>query len=172
MGCVICLETQADQAAVRRINTAAFETDAEAKLVDALRAASALSLSLVARLGPEKQIVGHIAFSPVRVRAGEVATSGLGLGPMAVAPSHQGTGIGGQLIAAGIQRLRAAGHRFCVVLGHPEYYPRHGFTQASTLGICWEQPVPDEVFFVQALVPGGLEGVRGVVSYHPAFAAV
>jgi putative acetyltransferase len=58
------------------------------------------------------------------------------------------------------------------VLGHTEYYPRHGFICAAVHGIRWEKPVPDEVFFVRELTPGGLAGVEGVVRYRAEFDAV
>jgi putative acetyltransferase len=167
---VIREEAPEDVAAIHRLNAAAFETDAEARLVDVLRAAGALTLSLVAEVDGE--VVGHIAFSPVVVDAGGQTIAGVGLAPMAVAPAHQRRGIGGRLIEEGLRRLGAAGHRFCVVLGHAEYYPRHGFAQAIEHGIRWERPVPDDVFFVRALVPDGLAGVSGIVRYRAEFEAV
>jgi putative acetyltransferase len=166
-------ETAADAAAIFRLNVAAFPTDVEARLVDALRTAAGLVLSLVAEEGesgdPER-IVGHIAFSTVTVTAaGGGVVRGVGLAPMAVAPFRQRTGIGRRLIEEGLHRLREAGHRFCVVLGHPAYYPRHGFVVARDYDIRWAQAVPDEIFMVRALVPGGLDGVTGVVHYRPEF---
>jgi putative acetyltransferase len=164
-------ETPADAQAIHHLNEAAFATDAEAHLVDALRNNGGLTLSLVAELDGE--IVGHIAFSPVVVtRADGTTTSGVGLAPMAVAPTHQRRGIGARLIAEGIARLRADGRSFCVVLGHAEYYPRHGFSRASDFGIRWEHPGTEEVFFVQALAAGGLDGVSGVVRYRAEFDGV
>lgn len=162
-------EKTTDLAAIHQLNAAAFETDAEARLVDALRASGALTLSLVAEVDGE--IAGHIAFSPVQVEAGEQSAVGVGLAPMAVAPRHQRQGIGGALIEEGLRRLRLAGHRFCVVLGHADYYPRHGFVRASEHGIRWEHPVPDDVFFVQALAPDGLADVSGIVRYRSEFDA-
>ncbi len=164
-------EQPGDRDAIHAVNEAAFETGAEAGLVDALRAGGGLLLSLVAEAGGE--LVGHIAFSAVTVtRADGTLAGGVGLAPMAVVPRLQRAGIGGRLIADGLRRLREAGHRFCVVVGHPDYYPRHGFVPAGPLGLAWDRPVPDEVFMVQALVPGGLEGVTGVVRYRPEFDAV
>ena len=162
------VETAADITAIRHLNTAAFPTGAEARLVDALRAAAGLVLSLVAEEG--EVLVGHIAFSPVTVTAesGAVVT-GVGLAPMAVAPFRQRTGVGRRLIEEGVRQLGAAGHRFCVVLGHPTYYPRHGFEVARSRDIRWERTVPDELFMVRALVPDGLDGVTGVVRYRPEF---
>jgi putative acetyltransferase len=97
---------------------------------------------------------------------------GVGLAPMAVAPAYQRRGIGGRLIGDGLRRLRDAGHPFCVVLGHADYYPRHGFLRASDVGLRWERPVPDDIFFVVELVPEGLAGVSGTVRYRPEFDAV
>ncbi|MDI9599055.1 MAG: N-acetyltransferase [Acidobacteriota bacterium] len=162
-------EQPGDEAAVHALNVAAFETDAEARLVDALRTSSALMLSLVATR--DGAIVGHIAFSPVAADADGRVAHGIGLAPMAVAPSQQRQGIGGRLIAEGLRRLRAEGHPFCVVLGHVDYYPRHGFVPARTHGLRWEQG-HDEAFFVQELAPGGLDGISGVVHYRPEFDAV
>jgi putative acetyltransferase len=159
-------ELPADRAAIHAVNAAAFDTDAEARLVDALRASGGLILSLVAESAGE--LIGHIAFSAVTVtRADGVILPGVGLAPMAVAPPHQRAGAGGRLIAEGLRRLRDAAHRFCVVLGHPAYYPRHGFVPARAHGLAWNRPVPDEAFLVQALVPGGLDGVSGIVHYRP-----
>jgi putative acetyltransferase len=163
-------ETRADVAVIHQVNVAAFGTDAEAKLVGTLRDNSALTLSLVAESGG--RIVGHIAFSPVVVTtAGGATVEGIGLAPMAVVPELQRTGIGGRLIEEGLRRLRDAGHRFCIVLGHAGYYPRHAFVPAGAHGLRWEKPGHDESFFVQALAPGGLDGVEGTVRYRPEFDA-
>jgi putative acetyltransferase len=164
------VETAADVPAIRDLNVAVFPTDAEARLVDALRANAGLVLSLVAE--EAEILVGHIAFSPITVTAdGGAVVTGVGLAPMAVAPFRQRSGVGRRLIEEGLRRLAEAGHRFCVVLGHPTYYPRHGFVVARSRDIRWERAVPDEVFMVRALVPDGLDGVAGVARYRPEFDA-
>lgn len=168
-------ERPADAHAIHAVNAAAFPTDAEARLVDALREHGGLLLSLVAEAEAEAggEIVGHIAFSPVTVtRADGSTAAGVGLAPMAVVPRLQRAGIGSRLVAEGLRRLREAGHRFCVVLGHPDYYPRFGFVPAATVGLRWERPVPDDVFMAQELTAGGLDGVVGVVRYRPELDAV
>lgn len=163
-------ESPEDVAAIYALNAAAFETPAEARLVDALRANGALCLSLVAVV--EGELVGHIAFSPVTLEAPERTWSGAGLAPMAVDATHRRRGIGGRLIAEGLNRLRSMSQPFCVVLGHADYYPRFGFMRASDYGIRWEKPVPEEVFFVQPLSTEGLLGQSGVVRFRPEFDAV
>ncbi len=112
-------EQKNDRAAVYQINAAAFETRAEAELVETLRACVQPLISLVA--GVDAAVVGHIMFSPVSASA----DSGLrlmGLAPMAVAPAHQRQGIGSALVRAGLERCKALAISAVVVLGHPEYY--------------------------------------------------
>lgn len=159
-------ETPEDEAAIHALNASAFETGAEARLVDALRANGALTVSLVAVL--DGAVVGHLAFSPVVVEAAGRTLQGVGLAPMAVAPSHQRQGIGTRLLEEGLRVVRSSGHPFCVVLGHADYYPRHGFVPARSRALRWEHG-HDEAFFVQALTPGALDGVSGTVRYRPEF---
>lgn len=150
---------------------AAFTTDAEARLVDALREHGRLSLSLVAV--EDEVVVGHIAFSPITITRPDASVlAGIGLGPMAVTRSRQGCGIGTRLVTTGLERPTAADHSLCVVLGHPGFYPRFGFKRASQLGIRWERKVPDEHFFVLELTRGAPRDVSGVVRYSPEFATV
>lgn len=163
-------EAAEDVEAVRRVNDAAFGREGEGRLVDELRRQGAAVVSLVAEV--DGQVVGHILFSPVTIEGASRAEGCLGLAPMAVLPEHQRHGIGGRLIRAGLDRCREAGAALVVVLGHPEYYPRFGFVPAPPLGVTCEYPVPDEVFMLQEMEPGALEGRRGLARYHPAFAAV
>ena len=166
---LIRLESAADHAAIRALNQAAFETSAEADLVDALRRDARPFISLVALDGDT--LVGQIAFSPARLES----DSGLhiaGLGPMAVLPARQREGIGSALVEAGLAQCRAAGFAAIIVLGHADYYPRFGFTPASRFGLDCEYDVPDEVFMALELEVGALAGRSGLIHYHPAFASV
>ena len=131
----------------------------EAQIVEQLRAAGALTVSLVAEDSGE--LVGLAAFSPVTVDGADVGW--YGLGPVAVRPSRQGSGIGYQLIQDGLERLRHYGAAGCVVLGEPAYYARFGFRPDPRLVY---PGIPPEYF--QALAFG--ERVpSGTVAYHPAF---
>jgi putative acetyltransferase len=136
--------------------------------VEALRATARPFVSLVAEA--EGCVAGHIAFSPVTVDG--MDHGALGLAPMAVAPAHQRRGIGGALMRAGLAACRAAGAPFVVVLGDPAYYGRFGFVPAAHHGLRCEYDVPAGAFQVQALRPGALDGVRGLVRYHTAFATL
>jgi len=153
-----------------QINKAAFDRDAEADLVNNLRNAGAVTLSLVA--DSFGQLVGHIMFSPMVIATDRGEIPAVGLGPMAVLPGFQNRGVGSQLVRTGLERLKEMGHQIVIVLGHPWFYPRFGFQPSQPLGIRWENNVPDEVFMVMPLRDGALEGIRGVARYHPAFADV
>jgi len=109
-------EQPQDVDAIRCVNEQAFETPAEAHLVDRLRARRKLIASLVAEAGD--QVVGHIAFSPVAI-ASRPELRGVGLGPMAVVPAVQRRGIGSALVRAGLDRCRDTGYDYAVVVGHP-----------------------------------------------------
>lgn len=159
-------ERPEDQVAVRAINLSAFDTAAEAKLVDALRAEARPVISLVAVL--DDRVVGHIMFSPVTM-PGHEALRLMGLAPMAVAPEHQNAGVGSALVRTGLERCAALGIGAVVVLGHPPFYPRFGFLPAMRFGIRSEHDVPPEVFMVVELQPGYLRGAAGTVRYHEAF---
>ena len=160
-------ERPGDQEAVRRVNEAAFGRPDEAALVERLRAQAPLYLALVATL--DASVVGHVAFTPVTLEPAKPGLTLLGLGPMAVVPAQQGRGIGSTLVYEGLAACRRAGAQAVVVLGHSKYYPRFGFRPAVTFGLNSEYDVPLEVFMALPLVPGALEGVEGLVHYHPAF---
>lgn len=122
------------------------------------------SLSLVATL--DHRIVGHILFTKVRVIGAKTPVVATILAPLSVHPSHQRRGIGGQLIEAGIGQLELAGVDLVFVLGHPAYYPRHGFSPAGSRGFDAPYPIPAEnaaAWMVRELRPGAMSGVTGRV---------
>jgi putative acetyltransferase len=151
---------------VRLVNQRAFGRSSEAALVDALRASPG-AISLVATVATN--VAGHILFTTVQVGEGEAGQSAVGLAPMAVLPEFQRQGIGSQLVRAGLDVCRAQGHSLVVVVGHPRFYPRFGFVQASTIGLEYEHPVRPEAFMVLELQAGALANARGVVRYRPEF---
>jgi len=160
-------ETREEVRAIHHVNKRAFSQSNEADLVDALRRTSRLILSLVAI--EDHQVVGHAAFSPVAVEGPDTGFTAVGLGPMAVLPSHQRRGVGSRLVEAGLVEIAAQGHEAVFVLGHPEFYPRFGFSPAGRYGIRCEYDVPDEVFMVKELREGALTGRTGIVKYSPEF---
>jgi putative acetyltransferase len=159
-------ERSDDVEAVHALNEAAFPTDAEARLVDLLRDAGRLSVSLVATLGED--VIGHIAFSPVATASGVV---GAGLAPLAVLESARCRGVGARLVRAGLDACRAAGYGWVVVLGDPGYYGKFGFSAASGSSLSDEYGGGD-AFQLLELVPGNVPVGAGLVSYAPEFGVV
>jgi putative acetyltransferase len=165
MGVEVRLERPGDHAAVREVNRLAFGRDDEALLVDALRVGGHAVLSLVAE--DWGKVVGHVLFSdlPILTRSGTVAA--LALAPLAVLPARQRQGIGSRLVREGLRACADAGHRIIVVLGHPTYYPRFGFSAALARPL--KAPFSGESFMAVELVPGALHGVAGEILYPPPF---
>ena len=158
-----------DYAAIDEVNRAAFGQEAEGRLVAAIRDADGFdpALSLVAIR--DNRVVGHILFSPILIETDAGDVPALALAPMAVLPEYQRRGIGSELVRGGLDACRERGHRIVVVLGHPDFYPRFGFTPAGRHGVRCPFDVPEEVFVVLGLHAGALCGTTGVVRYPPAF---
>ena len=119
-------EADEDQEVVRELNQSAFGGHDEANLVDQLRGGGFVVASLVALV--RGQCVGHILFSRIAIVTDDGPLSAVSLAPMAVLPSRQRTGIGSTLVEAGLRACAEQGDRIVVVLGHPEFYPRFGFS--------------------------------------------
>jgi len=163
---LIRTEKENDRTAVFAVNVSAFETPSEAALVEVLREQARPVVSLVAE--DNGNIVGHIMFTPVFL-SGYPDLNVMGLAPLAVAPEHQGKGAGSALVRAGLEQCRQLGFVAVVVLGHPDYYPRFGFSPSSRFGIDSDYDVPEEVFMALELEPEALMGKNGRVKYHAAF---
>jgi putative acetyltransferase len=163
---VIRSETDADVSAIAEVTAAAFKTLAisnhtEQFIIEALRAARALTVSLVAEVGG--RVVGHIAFSPVAISDG--TRHWYGLGPVSVLPEYQRQGIGKALIQEGLSRLKEMNAKGCCLVGHPGYYRKFGFENMPGLV---HEGVPAEVFF--ALSFDG-HTPQGAVTFHDGFNA-
>jgi putative acetyltransferase len=163
---IIRPETPDELPAIRSVNEAAFGQQEEADLVDNLRSAGVVLVSLVAEVNT--RIVGHILFSRMSVETADGSIPAAALAPVAVMPEHQRRRIGERLIREGMNMLREQGEQIVIVLGHPDYYPRFGFSTAKARFL--ESPFPAEAFMAIELSPGALEGVHGKVRYPAAFA--
>src|SRR5215213_6183450 len=162
----IRLEQAGDAYVIRRLTNVAFQSvpysrKTEAAIVDALRAAGALTISLVAVENGE--IVGHVAFSPATV--GGKGGHWYGVGPVSVWPSQQRKGIGQALIHQGLDRLRHLSATGAVLVGDPGYYGRFGFVSNPAVR-CGDVPLEYALHlaFTDA-VP------RGEIAFHPGFDA-
>ncbi|KKJ00329.1 GNAT family N-acetyltransferase [Prochlorothrix hollandica] len=163
---IIRPEQTCDIAAITEVTIAAFQTleisnNTEQFIIQALRQANALTLSLVADI--DRQVVGHIAFSPVTISDG--SPQWYGLGPVSVVPEYQNQGIGTALIQEGLSLLKTSGAQGCVLVGYPAYYQRFWFRNSPTLIY---GGIPPEFFLALAFdrpIP------QGNVTFHPGFSA-
>ncbi|WP_417565722.1 GNAT family N-acetyltransferase [Marinobacter sp.] len=159
-------ETSDDASAISEVTIAAFNTleisnHTEQFIIEALRAAKALTVSLVAEM--DGRVVGHIAFSPVTISDG--TPDWYGLGPVSVSPEYQRQGIGKALIREGLAQLREMHARGCCLVGHPEYYKKFGFDNVPELV---HEGVPPEVFLAMSF-DGNIP--QGTVTFHEGFKA-
>jgi putative acetyltransferase len=163
---VIRSETDADVSAITEVTVAAFKTleisnHTEQFIIEALRAANALTISLVAEV--DGRVIGHIAFSPVTISDG--TRNWYGLGPVSVLPAYQRQGIGKALIREGLSRLKDLNAQGCCLVGHPDYYRKFGFDNIPELV---HEGVPPSVFL--ALSFNG-HTPQGTVAFHEGFKA-
>ena len=159
-------EAPSDIQSISEVTIAAFNTleisqHTEQFVINALRQANVLTISLVAEIFGK--IVGHIAFSPITISDG--TKDWYGLGPVSVLPEYQKKGIGKALIYEGLNRLKKMGAKGCMLVGHPEYYIKFGFKHIPGL---FHEGVPPEVFFV---LPFSSEIPQGKVEFHESFLA-
>src|SRR5262249_3955586 len=139
-----------DHEAIRHVNRLAFGQEEEARLVQALRDGGHVRVSLVAEI--DCQVVGHILFSDLSIVTESTTIPALALAPMAVLPEVQNQGIGSALVRLGLEVCKEQGHQIVVVVGHPAFYPRFGFSQHLAAKI--ESPYSGKPSFMAAeLVP-------------------
>ena len=157
-------EQEVDIETIHKLTAIAFAPKAysdgtEPAIIDALRLAGDLTLSLVAL--HDEELVGHVAFSPVVI--GELTHHWFGLGPISVQPELQKTGIGSALINKGLEMLKGSGAHGCALIGDPKYYSRFGFVSD---GCVHYSDVPDEI--VQWISFTGVKP-SGLLTFSPAF---
>ncbi len=157
-------ETPADIPAISEVTIAAFaglriSRHTEQFIIHALRKAKVLTISLVAEIDGE--VVGHIAFSPVKISDG--SRGWYGLGPVSVSPELQRRGIGTALILKGLTMLKEMGGQGCALVGDPNYYRRFGFKHNPDL---IHEGIPQEFFMV---LPFGEHPAKGTVEFHEGF---
>ena len=167
-------ENPKDYDVIYEINKQAFNSEVEARLIDTIRHSSNFihDLSLVAL--KDSKIVGHILFSQAKIKNKETEKPILILAPVAVLPEFQKQGIGSSLVKKGLQACKGFGHNIIVVIGHPEFFPRFGFTPARKKGleISFGAEVPSEAFMVYELKKGVLKDIKGIVEFPSYFEEV
>jgi putative acetyltransferase len=166
-------ETPTDIPLIYAVNQLAFDgRQEEPDLVDAIRLSDDFipELSIVAE--DNGRVVGHILFSRIHIQIVKGPIPAISLAPLAVLPEYQNQGIGSALVRHGLAECQRLGHAIVIVLGHPGYYPRFGFS--TQLAQALECPFGDagDAWMALELIPGALDGVRGRVVFPPAFDGV
>ena len=174
MNITIFKETLADELSVQKIIQDAFANEEfsdknEHNLVNALRSSSSFipELSLIAKV--QNKVVGHILFTRARVVGQNRTQEILVLAPLAVSPDYQNNGIGTSLIHHGLNLATELGFTAVSVMGHPTYYKKFGFINASVHNIKAPFEIPDEFFMILELKPLILNGISGTLQYAPEF---
>lgn len=189
---VIRPETAGDAPAIYDLVAAAFGSEAEAQLVEAIRASpeyhAGMALVAVVRGGSgadrrgggagsrhqtRDEVVGHVMISGAALHEGEREHRVVTLSPLAVAPHAQGRGVGSLLVRAVTERADRAGEPLVLLEGDPRYYGRFGFEHAAPYGIeftlpSWAAPEAAQVLRLRAYDAR----IRGRVVYPPAFDGV
>lgn len=163
---IIRNEIDSDVNAIAEVTAAAFQTleisnHTEQFIIEALRDAKALTISLVAEV--DGRVIGHIAFSPITISDG--TQNWYGLGPVSVLPEYQRQGVGKALIREGLKRLKDVNAQGCCLVGHPDYYKQFGFKNVPGLVL---EGVPLEVFFTLSFDE---HTPQGTVNFHEGFKA-
>jgi putative acetyltransferase len=163
---VIRKEKNTDFESITKVTIEAFKNhpisrQTEHFIVNALRSAGALTISLVAEI--DGQIVGHIAFSPITISDG--TKDWYGMGPVSVLPNYQKQGIGKTLVNEGLSLLKNMGAQGCALVGPPDYYKKFGFKNYSEM---IHEGIPQEVFLV---LPFTEKIPTGIVLFHEGFKA-
>ena len=168
----IRVQQPADDEAVHAAVSAAFGRENEAMLVEGLRKTdkTAQALALVAEV--KGKIVGQIQFSSIQIVDGDSSLPALSLAPLAVHPEFQNQGIGSALTRYGLELAREMGHHIVLVLGHPDYYPRFGFSAEAARSITCPFGDVGDAWMALALKPGALQDVKGRAVYPPIFLEV
>ena len=158
-------ESRTDYRKIRELTDGAFGSTEESQLIDKLRTAGVVLLSLVAE--DEGEIVGHILFSRIVIESAGAAIPVVALAPMCVSSVHQKKGIGGALIQQGIRILRQRGEKVIFAVGHKRYFPKFGFS--ADLAKQFQCEYSGDTFFTLELQPGWIAGKSGTVVYPEAF---
>jgi putative acetyltransferase len=172
---VIRPSSASDHGAIRRIVADAFGSEAEADLVERIRASPEYepSMELVADVD-DLGVVGHVMISRAQLQSSRGSVRSIVmLSPLAVAPAVHGRGIGGELVRAATMIADQRGEPLVVLEGSPAYYSRFGFVEASAHGLTlplpdWAPPAAARVMLLTAYDPTD-GSLRGTVSYPPAF---
>lgn len=157
--------TPSDDQQIGTTITQAFRGPNEEILVRALRDQGDIVAEYIAL--SKDLVIGHVAYSKLSAQSDTRNISAVALAPLAVSPEYQSQGVGSQLVEHSLQELKTIGVDLAIVLGHPKYYPRFGFSALQAKQI--SAPYKGASFMALTLTPGILSTTRWTVTYPLAF---
>jgi len=167
-------ETSSDYPVVFDLIEQAFRNEIvsdkkEQYLVERLRKSDGFipELSLVAEMNNE--VVGYILLSKIIIESDINKHTALALAPVAVLPSFQKKGIGGQLIEAAHHIAKDLGYPSIILLGHEKYYPKFGYRPLHQFNISMPFDAPKENCMAIELISDALNIKKGIVIYPKEF---
>lgn len=163
----------ADHAQIRDVVSAAFGSGAEADLVERIRSSPQYVEEMELVADCDGEIIGHVMISGAVIRHSDGERRIVMLSPLAVAPTHQGQGVGGALVREVTAIADRLGEPMVVLEGSPKYYASFGFEPAESHGIIihlpdWAPPEAAQVLPLERFDPAE-PTLRGTVVYPPAF---
>ena len=156
--------------AVDQVLRDAFERDFEAKLVKKLRAQGLLDAEHILPVSEEdNETLAYIGYTQVRIDGCDDIDV-LGLGPMAVAPNAQGSGVGLDFLKYSLEAMAEEGVDAVVLLGHKDFYNKAGFRLATEFNLKFsDDPIYEDAFMAIELTKGSLSNCSGIVTYASDF---
>jgi predicted N-acetyltransferase YhbS len=164
MNAIIRPENSSDIEHISSVIEAAFGQKNEATLVEKLREKDEYEPKLSFVAVYRNKIIGHILFFPLKIRSDPEKTT-LCLAPLSVLPEFQHRGVGEKLTKEGLKAAEHLGYESVVVVGHPQYYPKLGFSKASKWGMKVSFECPDEAVMALELKKGALKDAAGTVDF-------
>jgi predicted N-acetyltransferase YhbS len=153
-------ETTFDIGARERLLDRVWGASRYQKTVERLREGHQPSAGLSFVAEHDGDIAGTVRLWDVCAGPGRPA---LLLGPLAVDESARSRGIGGALMRRAMAAARRRKHRAVLLVGDAAYYQRFGFSAEKTGALWLPGPYERERLLACALIPGALDGARGLI---------
>lgn len=125
-------------------------------------------LNFVAEL--EGRLVGNVMFTKAYIEMPNGCRHEvINFGPLSVLPKLKKQGIGSALMRHALKEAARLGYGAVLFFGHPTYYPRFGFKEASAFNITTCRGDNYPAFMAMELIVGDLDGISGKFHETPLY---